>query len=231
MNTQQEILESAITSRQVAQPLIKQAVKHFREARRATIQVMADLRTLQNGQVHVLYGYRNFAHWAEDTFEGLAAGNVRQLTRAGAVALELERRGLIDLSRPEGIGTTGLRELSVIAKEFGDDKMIEIFKTAQGMLEPGREVSGVTVKAAMQLLMPSAQEEVIKTPDALQEEEEEQESEKYTPKIRELIDRIQDLSWDLPDTADELEQTTKQLQAEMSNKDIAQDQQWIESAR
>jgi hypothetical protein len=231
MTPQQEVLDP-ITSRQIAQPLIRQAVKHFREARRATIQVMADLRTLQNGQVHVLYGYRNFAHWAEDTFEGLAAGNVRQLTRAGAVALELDRRGLIDLDKPEGIGTTALRELSVIAKEFGDDKMVEIFKTAQGMLEPGREVAGTTVKAAMQLLMPPAQEEeVIQVPEALEEEKEDEQDEKYTPKIRELIDRIQDLSWDLPESNEEMREVSEFLEHELKGDSSEKDTKWIESAR
>src|SRR5271167_962309 len=149
-----EILDRAYTNKKEARTGIQQAVRHFREARRATIQVMADLRILQGKDVHVLYGYKNFSLWAEATFEGLAAGNVRQLTRAGAIALELDARGLIDLKDPKGIGTTGLRELSTVANEFGDDKMVEVFKTARDILEPGKEVSSTTVQAVMRLLMP-----------------------------------------------------------------------------
>lgn len=224
---QVEILERAIASRQDARPIIQQALRHFREAKRATIQVMADIRTLQNGEVHILYGYRNFAKWAEDTFEGLQAGNVRQLTRAGAVALELDSRGLIDLRKPEGIGTTGLRDLSVIANNLGVDKMVEIFLIAKGMLEPGKEVVGTTVQAAMHSLMPPVPSNEMPPLDLPLGEE----PKRFSDKIEELIERIRDLAWDLPDTRDELSQATIQLQHEMIGADSSEDQQWIEGTR
>jgi len=215
-NTEIDILERAVTSRQEARPLIQTAVRHFREARRATIQVMADLRTLQNGEVQVLYGYKNFAQWAEDTFEGLRAGNVRQLTRAGAIALELHDRGLIDLRKPEGIGTTGLRELSVISKEHGVEKMIEVFLTARGMLDEGREISDTTVKAAIRVLMPPANEKVISASTEIAvAAADEEELEGYSPEVRELIERIRDLSWDLPESAGELQDETERLREMM----------------
>lgn len=235
MSPEQEVLEAAVASKSEARKMINQAVQHFRTARRATIQVMADLRRLQDGGVHLLYGERNFATWAEQTFDGLAAGNVKQLTRAGAVALELDRRKLIDLNKPEGIGTTALRELSVIANDYGNDKMVEIYKTARDMIEPDREVSSTTVKAAMTLLMPPPKDENVDIPEALEpvedEDEDEDESERYSPKVRELIERIRDLSWDLPESTGELEETTAQLKRELAKGDSSEDETWIASKR
>lgn len=238
MTPQQEILDAAVVSRSQARPMVNRAQKHFREARRATIQVMADLRLLQDGGVHLLYGEKNFAKWAEETFDGLAAGNVRQLTRAGAVALELERRGLIDLSKPEGVGTTGLRELSVIANDFGDDKMVEIFLQAREMVEDRKEVAGTTVKAAMALLMPPANVE-LDVPASLviavageggaDEDEDDTDDPRY-----ERIHRIQDLLYDVTTESDayaeamaEMVRLGKELKGEKSS----EDQDWLESSR
>lgn len=216
--TRQELLDAGITSRSEARRHIDAALKHYRTAKRATIQVMADLRRLQDNGVHLLYGEQNFSIWAEHTFDGLAAANVRQLTRAGGVALELERRKLINLDKPEGyVGTTGLRELSVVSSDFGEDKMAEVFITARESVEKGREVSGTTVKAALNLLMPPASLELV-TPPALREDDNEDdgyEEDKQPPKVRELISRIQDLAWDLPESVDELEYANAQLKAEL----------------
>lgn len=235
MSPRQEILEAQMT-RQDARKLINQAVGHYRTAKRATIQVMADLRRLQDGGVHLLYGEQNFSVWAEKTFDGLAAGNVRQLMRAGAVALELDRRKLIDLNKPEGyVGTTGLRELSVIANDFGDDKMAEIFKEARESVEDGKEVSGTAVKAAMFRLMPPAKPELA-IPEALDPEDDDDDDgyddDDNTPtKVRELIDRIRDLSYDLPESLSELEHTSAQLKAELAGVDTSTDEKWIASSR
>ena len=233
---QGEVLPAPIQSRSEAQPLVRQAIKHFREARRATIQVMADLRRLQDGEVHRLYGHTNFASWAEQTFDGLSAGNVKQLVRAGAVALELERRGLIDLDKPEGIGTTALRALSALDKELGTEQMVNIARKAFEIVEDGREVSATTVNAAMALLLPSP-EPILELPAALaepdedEEEEEEDEDEKLPAKVRELIERIRDLSWELPRAADELAEVTEQLKAELAGADAGKDEKWIASKR
>lgn len=232
--TRQELLDAGITSRSEARRHIDAALKHYRTAKRATIQVMADLRRLQDNGVHLLYGEQNFSIWAENTFDGLAAGNVRQLTRAGRVALELERRKLIDLDKPEDyVGTTGLRELSVVSNDFGDDKMAEVFITARESVEDGKEVSGTAVKAALHLLMPPANPELV-TPPALREDDDEgdgYEEDKQPPKVRELISRIQDLAWDLPESADELADANAQLKAELEGTDTANDDKWIASRR
>jgi hypothetical protein len=238
MSHGQEILGPPLGSREQAEPLIRDAIIHFREAKRATIQVMADLRRLQDGQVHVLYGYANFSKWAEDNFQGLAAGNVRQLCRAGAIALELDRRGLIDLRNPQGVGTTGLRELSTVAGTYGDNKMAEVFVTAKGMIEPDAEVSGTTVESAMRLLMPPADMDVVEKTDDLTkstdaEELEDSDDEEYPPKVNELLDRIRDLSWEIPDDEpmSELIQTILQLKRELKGKVSDADQEWLDSSR
>lgn len=235
--TRQEILDAAITSRSEARRYIDQALRHYRLARRATIQVMADLRRLQDGGVHLLYGEQNFSLWAEKTFDGLAAGNVRQLTRAGGIALELDKRGLIDLEKPEGyVGTTGLRELSVIANDFDDDKMAEIFVMARESVEEGKEVSGTAVKAALHRLMPPTNPELV-TPPALRMDEPE-DDEPYgeyddgvSEKERELIDRIRDLAFELPESREELEQAVKALKREQDKASAKDDEKWIASKR
>lgn len=234
MSRGQEILGPPLGSREQAEPLIRDAIIHFREAKRATIQVMADLRRLQDGQVHVLYGYANFSKWAEDNFQGLAAGNVRQLCRAGAIALELDRRGLIDLRDPKGVGTTGLRELSTVAGTYGDDKMAEVFVTAKGMIDANAEVSGTTVESAMRILMPPAEPVDVPVVDYTDAQElEGDEDEQYSPKVNELLDRIRDLSWEIPDDEpmSELIQTILQLKRELKGKVSDADQDWLDSSR
>ena len=234
MSRGQEILGPPLGSREQAEPLIRDAIIHFREAKRATIQVMADLRRLQDGQVHVLYGYANFSKWAEDNFQGLAAGNVRQLCRAGAIALELDRRGLIDLRDPKGVGTTGLRELSTVAGTYGDDKMAEVFVTAKGMIDADAEVSGTTVESAMRILMPPAEPVDVPVVDYTDAQElEGDEDEQYSPKVNELLDRIRDLSWEIPDDEpmSELIQTILQLKRELKGKVSDADQDWLDSSR
>jgi hypothetical protein len=234
MSPDQEILPPAITDRDVAEKLIKVANSHFREARRATILVMADLRRLQDGQVHILYGYSNFAKWAEWYLPGLKAGNVRQLTRAGAVALELDKRNLIDLENPKGVGTTGLRELSVIGSTYGDDKMAEVFVTARAMLTDTSEVTNETVQAAMRVLMPppklAAIEKIEEGEREVEAEDDEPETE-YSAKVTELIDQIRDLSYDLPETLQDVILASEALARQLASEKVHKDQQWIEGTQ
>ena len=234
----QEILGPPIPSREKAKPLITAARQHFNTARRATIQVMADLRRLQDGQVHILYGEKNFSTWASQTFPGLAPGNVRQLCRAGAVALELDRRGLISLQDPQGVGTTGLRELSTIAGTYGDDKMAEIFTVAKGMVEPGEWVSGTNVEAAVRLLMPPAAtvqdsptEHGVPGPGPEENDDYNEPQTEGSAKEQELIEHIRDLSYDLPESLSELAATVEQLANECKGEPVEKDQIWIEGTR
>lgn len=211
MSPDPEILGPALRSKQEASILIRAAAEHFRVARRATIQVMADLRRLQDGQVHILYGYKNFSTWASDTFPGLNPNNVRQLCRAGAIALELDKRKLIDLNDPKGVGTTGLRELATVASTYGDDKMAEIFTTAKNMIEPGEWVSGTNVEAAMRLLMPPAPVSEQIQADAQEVIDEDFDEPEYSPEVQELKDQIQDYAYDLPDSLADIKLACEQL--------------------
>lgn len=234
MSLDQEILPPAITDRDEANRLVKIANSHFREARRATIQVMADLRRLQDGQVHILYGYSNFAKWAEWYLPGLKMVNVRQLTRAGAVALELDKRGLIDLENPKGVGTTGLRELSVIANTYGNDKMAEAFVTARAMLTDTSEVTNETVQAAIRVLMPPAAIEVAEKTDELIDQTEAEDDEpdtEHSAKVTELIDQIRDLSYDLPETLQDVILASEALARQLASEKVHEDQQWIEGTQ
>lgn len=236
MSPRQEILPPSIKDRGEADKLIKTAVDHFRTARKATIQTMADLRRLQDADVHLLYGYKNFAKWAEDRFEGLAAGNVRQLCRAGAVALELDRRRLIDLENPKGVGTTALRDLATISGTYGEDKMAEVFVTARGMLEGKTEVSNVTVEAAMRLLMPPAEpvdylnDQETSLTQPFSDEDDDPQTE-HSDKVTELIERIRDLAWDLPESLAELNDANERLAKQLASEKAPEDQTWIEGTR
>jgi len=233
MNGKQEILGPAITDRGQADIMVQHAVSLFNEAKRATIQVMADIRRLQDRQVHTLYGYGDFGRWAADTFEGMKAGNVRQLARAGAVALELDRRKLIDLDNPKGVGTTGLRELATIAGKYGNDHMASVFITCVSLIDgTSREVSGSVVEAAMRLLMPvpvvELESGLAGTPDVEIEDEPDTE---YGEKVQELIEHIRDLSYDLPESLAELHDAIKQLTRQFLVEKADVDQQWIEGTR
>jgi hypothetical protein len=231
MSANIEILGPAVKTQDEADMLIRAAVEHFRIAKRATIQVMADLRRLQDAQVHVVYGYKNFAKWAEHTFEGLSMGAIHQLCRAGAVVIELERRGEINLNAPEGVGTTGLRELSVVANTYGTDKMVEVFQKAKEISE-AREVTGTTVTAALQLLMPPAQIDPPKPqPVEDQDDDDDDEDEGNPPKVQELIERVRDLSYDLPECLEELQEAVAQLDRELKGVSSDQDELWEESSR
>lgn len=235
-----DILPPTYKSRSEAAPVLNRALKNFRTAKWTTLQVMADLRTLQDRGAHILYGEPNFAIWVSETFDGLQASNVRQLTRAGGVALELQSRRLIDISKIDGapVGTTGLRELSVIANTFGEDKMAEVFVTAIG-IAGDRDVSDKTVKAAMRLLMPPAATD-LEIPEALDIDpdgeteddlSEEDENDEMPKSMRERIDLIRDLTWDLPDTADALEQAVAAFQRELKGQPLEGDEKWLESGR
>lgn len=237
MNKDIEVLDPAFTSRTEAAPLLKQAQRHFQEARRATIQVMADLRQLQDRGVHLLYGEPNFSNWAAETFEGLSAGSVKQLIRAGGVALVLDKYGRIDLKRPQGIGTTGLRSLSVIANDYGNAKMLEVFDTAKGMVEDGKEISDTTIKAAMQLLMPAPAIE-LEIPESLPEDPDQDDSESeevVRSELEERISHIQDLLWDVGDgdenayaeAMEEMQRLGRVIRGEATPEDEA----WLASGR
>lgn len=204
-----EIVEPLFQKPSEARPFVNQAIKHFKEAKRATIQVMADLCLLHDRGAHVVYGEPRFAVWAANTFDGLGVSNVENLIHAGRVVQELDRAGRIDLSTPEGVGTTALRALSPVLTKHGADKMLEVFDTAKEKLEPGRDMSGSRVLGAQELLglrpvvvldIPLAlpedteDDEPTKPPSPLDEDDPER---LVLPEIYEFIAKINDDLWEL----------------------------------
>lgn len=192
-----DVLEPQLTDKQAA-ILTRRALKHFHDAKRATIQVMADLRRLQNGGVHLLNGEKNFFRWAEDTFDGMSAGNAKQLARAGAVAIELEDAGRIDLNKPAGIGTTALRALSVIANDEGSERMVEVYDTARRLAAPDRDLNEGHIEAATRLLLPGDEPAAVEHDEhdepSLDHDEDEDEGES---ELRAKVAEVQDVLWEL----------------------------------
>jgi hypothetical protein len=196
-----EILEPQWQSKEQAAVVFNRAQKHWTTGQAAMIQIMADLRILQDGGIHLLYGERNFATWAEQAFDGLSATNVKQLTRCGGVALELQRHGRLNLEKPVGVNGRGLRELSTVLKTFGLDVMLRAFDAARTASD--RDVNDDRVRAVMQLLIQSPATELeipAALPGADDEEEEEDDdpwSETINDELQETIEKIRDYLYEL----------------------------------
>lgn len=207
----------------------RKALTLYTGIQRNTVVFAAYIRKLFEHDAHRLRGYPNFGEYIETRFEGLSAVNAMNLNRQGNVVLILEREGRIDLNDPESYpGTTGLRELSKAIKDFGEDTMLAIYDKAA---QSGRRVTDKSVKAATALLIQPVVPEL--TAPALNEvDEDELEQEDHQPiKVQELIDRIRDLSYDLPESMGELEETTAQLRAELNDDSTEADSKWLSSSR
>jgi hypothetical protein len=153
MTTQTEVLGPAL-SRSEARPLLNQARRHYTTATRSLIQFAADLRRLQDGGAHLLYGFDNFGTFAEHEFEGLSSASARQLTRQGHAALELEAAGRISLEgRGRDLpGTTGLRALASVLNQHDTATMLAVYDRAAAE-RPGRPVVAQSVHDAMRALV------------------------------------------------------------------------------
>jgi hypothetical protein len=238
MTNHPEILDPQFTSKEEARPLVRQAQQHFKDAKRTTIQTMADLAALQDRGAHLLYGESSFVVWAVQTFDGIGESSVKQLCRTGRVALQLGKSDRLDLSRPTGIGTRALRELASVEGDFGTAKMIETYDTAKTLLDGDRDMSEVTVKAALRLLVSgrTEQEKVeLEVPEALiSEDDDEYDENDPTPADTiafELTATLSDLSFDLPDTKTEMMATLDTLKQHLEGESTDNDQKWIDSSR
>src|SRR5271154_3540746 len=240
MTNHLEILDPQFTSKEEARPLVRQAQQHFKDAKRTTIQTMADLAALQDRGAHLLYGESSFVAWAVQTFDGIGESSVKQLCRTGRVALQLGKNNRLDLSRPTGIGTRALRELATVEGDFGTAKMIETYDTAKTLLDGDKDMSEVTVKAALRLLVSgrTEQEKVdLDIPKALIMED--NDDDEYDKDGRpsadtiafELTATLSDLSFDLPDTKTEMVATLDTLKQHLEGKSTDNDQAWIDSSR
>jgi len=209
----------------------RRAVSLYGTAQQTTVQFAAELRRLQDGGAHLSRGYANFGEYAEHTFEGLTKVNAQMISRQGAVLLILEANGRIKLEgKGENLpGTTGVRVLAKLLKEYGQDTMLQIYDRAA---ENGKVLEANVVAAQRELLTPPVHElgEGAK-PEVEPDEGEDDWSEGHSDKVQELIDNIRDLSWNLPESADELSEAIERLKAEVANESTSEDQQWLNSKR
>jgi hypothetical protein len=162
-----EVLGPRLTKGE-ARPLENQAKRHYRAAGRNLARFAADLRRLQDGEAHLTRGFSSFGVYAEHTFDGLSAANAKKISVQGAVLLVLERHGRVSLSGQASVlpGATGLRSLSAVLSQHGEETMLGIYDKA-ARLRPGRAVVDTTVNLAVRgLLTPPA---VLDAPGAGQE--------------------------------------------------------------
>lgn len=178
----------------------KKAVAHFSRAQKSVVLFAADLARLQEGQAHRIRGYSQFGEYVEHVFEGVTSSAASQIVRQGQVALILERTGRISL-QGEGKnlpGTTGLRDLSVIRKKYGEDTMLKVYDMA---FETGRKVVSDSVAAAMQTLIGPPKPAELE-PGEPAEKQPEEDEEGYTEENSELFDRFQWLREKVDDASD-----------------------------
>jgi hypothetical protein len=116
-----------------ARPLENQPKRHFRAAGRNLARFAADLRRLQDGEAHLTRGFSSFGAYAEHVFDGLSAANAKKVSVQGAVLLALERHGRIALDDQTSQlpGATGLRALTVVMSQHGENTMIAIYDRAR----------------------------------------------------------------------------------------------------
>jgi hypothetical protein len=152
----QEVLGPRLTKGE-ARPLENQAKRHYRTAGRNLARFAADLRRLQDGEAHLTRGFSSFGAYAEHTFDGLTAANAKKISTQGAVLLALEEHGRISLDAQTSQlpGATGLRALSVVMSQHGEDTMLAIYDKA-ARLRPGRAVVDRTVNLAVHGLLAPA---------------------------------------------------------------------------
>jgi hypothetical protein len=162
----QEVLGPRLTKGE-ARPLETQAKRHYRAAGRNLARFAADLRRLQDGEAHLTRGFSSFGAYAEHTFDGLSAANAKKISVQGAVLLALEQDGRISLDEQTSQlpGATGLRALSVVMSQHGEDTMLAIYDKA-AQLRPGRAVVDSTVNLAVHGLLTPPALDTPAAPDA-----------------------------------------------------------------
>lgn len=229
--TQHEVLPAALTKGE-ADKVERKAISLYVQAQKTSVQFAAELYRLQEGQAHLTRGFSNFGTYAENTFEGVSSVNAFAISRQGRILVILENHNRISL---EGQGknlpgTTGLRALAKIYKDFGEEAMLAVYDRA---LETGGKVIEETVLAATRELVAPKLHELGEGAEEEPEEEEGEDAEEpeLPAKQRELIDHIRDLAYELPETATEMQEALTRLQAEQSGTATPEDEKWIESKR
>lgn len=226
--TQHEVLPAALTKGE-ADKVERKAISLYVQAQKTSVQFAAELYRLQEGQAHLTRGFSNFGTYAENTFEGVSSVNAFAISRQGRILVILENHNRISL---EGQGknlpgTTGLRALAKIYKDFGEEAMLAVYDRA---LETGGKVIEETVLAATrELVAPKLHELGEGAEEPTESEEDEEEEDRLPQKVEEMIDHIRDLAWELPGSREDMEQALELLRAEQAGEDV--NEQWIKSKR
>jgi hypothetical protein len=196
-----EVHEPAFTSKEEAAPLLDQAREEYREFQHGGISLAISLWKLQIGGAHIHDGCSSFASWAAQRIDGLGESNAKQLTRMGAVALELVESGRLDPEEAaKVIGSTGLRALSPIYNKHGAEKMIEVFDVARGNV-PDRAAVDVTINAAARQLgcLPLPREPLA-SPAEPDEDADDDVPDEQEQRFFDLMERARDLTDDIRDS-------------------------------
>jgi hypothetical protein len=166
------------------------------------MQFAAELRRLQDAQVHVARGYTNFGHYLEDTFEGLSYINGMQIARQGKVLLVLEARERIDLKDPKSLpGTSGVRDLCVILNKYDEETMLKVYDRAA---EHGKVISRTVQAAIMEHVDQIAPPPQLELTTSTEKDDVEDDDDGYNEEHADLIDKLGTLEDYLGDVRDAL---------------------------
>lgn len=229
-----EIIQPRFKDVNEALPLVRKAFSHYQEAKRSTIQFMADLSELQDREAHIHYGYTSFMDWAATIFDGLSRDSAKHLARCGRAVIILIEEGKLNAANPSGIGTRALRELASIQGEFGRAKMVEAYDAALGMKSNDKDINESQVKAAMRLLVtgdPSPQKMELDIPDSLPEGEDDDIDDEPESQTQELIDMLRDLMYDDPLDVPAIREAVDRYERALKGEATPEDQRWLESGR
>lgn len=109
-------------------------------SQKSGLRLSALLRLLWQAGAHKQAGFAQFGEWCENTFPGMSSAQARQLSRQGAVILELEDAGRLTWSgesAPDrGVpATRGARALAPILFKEGAEVMVAVYDDAMHLAQ------------------------------------------------------------------------------------------------
>ena len=145
-----EVLETSLT-RSEALTIERAAKKHLDAFSRGGFALAVDLRRLQDGGAHLLYGYPHFGEYIEAKFAGrISSGNAKQLSITGRVLLTLiDARKLTLAHAHTTLGTTGARALAGLQGKHGTPTMLAIYEKAAEIAKERKTVITDVIIAAL----------------------------------------------------------------------------------
>jgi hypothetical protein len=190
----------ALLPRRELRPMIKDARKYARNAKRNGLLLAIELRRLQDARAHLTYGRKSFADWAADEFADLdlTKDTIKKLTLAGRSLIVLIEHGRVDLQRPSTLpGVTGARALTSVLANHDEQAMLRVFDNT-----PPERIVGATVKQTIAAVLPPAQPTAEPEPPAREDDQDEENEKpedlpKEVQELRDRVERLRDLLDDL----------------------------------